>query len=164
MRKRSCSIVSRMRHRTAKRSSILSKLRPSVGPVFRGRIRPCQLEQYIPRELLEKLESARSSGGIQGERRVVTMLFCDVTGSAAEQLDPEEWAQIMNGTFKHLIAPVYRYEGTLARLMGDAILGFFGAPITHEDDPHQAVLAGLDIIQSIEPYRYAGAPASDSGA
>ena len=123
-----------------------------------------QLEQYIPRELLEKLESARSSGGIQGERRVVTMLFCDVTGSAAEQLDPEEWAQIMNGTFKHLIAPVYRYEGTLARLMGDAILGFFGAPITHEDDPHQAVLAGLDIIRSIEPYRYAGAPASDSGA
>ena len=56
-----------------------------------------QLEQYIPRELLQKLESARTSGGIQGERRVVTMLFCDVTGStaAAEQLDPEEWAQII---------------------------------------------------------------------
>ena len=114
-----------------------------------------QLEQYIPRELLEKLEAARSSGGIQGERRVVTMLFCDVTGStaAAEQLDPEEWAQIMNGAFEHLIAPVYRYEGTLARLMGDAILAFFGAPIAHEDDPHRAVLAGLEIVQSIEPYR-----------
>ncbi len=70
-----------------------------------------QLEQYIPRELLEKLESARSSGGIQGERRVVPMLFCDVTGStaAAEQLDPEEWAQIMNGAFEHLIALVYRH-------------------------------------------------------
>ena len=114
-----------------------------------------QLEQYIPRELLEKLESARTSGGIQGERRVVTMLFCDVTGStaAAEQLDPEEWAQIMNGAFEHLIAPVYRYEGTLARLMGDAILAFFGAPIAHEDDPHRAVLAGLEIVQSIGPYR-----------
>jgi len=70
-----------------------------------------QLEQYIPRELLEKLESARSSSGIQGERRVVTMLFCDVTGStaAAEQLNPEEWAQIMNGAFEHLKAPVYRH-------------------------------------------------------
>lgn len=114
-----------------------------------------QLEQYIPRELLQKLESARTSGGIQGERRVVTMLFCDVTGStaAAEQLDPEEWAQIMNGPFEHLIAPVYRYEGTLAWLMGDAILAFFGAPIAHEDDPHRAVLAGLEIIQSIGPYR-----------
>jgi class 3 adenylate cyclase len=100
-----------------------------------------QLEQYIPRELLQKLESARTSGGIQGERRVVTMLFCDVTGSTAaeEQLDPEEWAQIMNGPFEHLIAPVYRYEGTLAWLMGDAILAFFGAPIAHASDPVRSV-------------------------
>ena len=89
-----------------------------------------RLEQYIPRELLTKLETARTSGEPQGERRVVTMLFCDVTGStaAAERLDPEDWAQIMNGAFDHLIAPVYRYEGTLARLMGDAILAFFAAP------------------------------------
>ena len=114
------------------------------------------MEQYIPKELLAKLESASAGGsGVSGERRVVTMLFCDVTGStaAAEQLDPEEWAQIMNGAFEHLIAPVYRYEGTLARLMGDAILAFFGAPIAHEDDPHRAVLAGLEISQAIIPYR-----------
>jgi class 3 adenylate cyclase len=70
-----------------------------------------RLEQYIPRELLTKLEAARNSGGLQGERRVVTMLFCDVTGStaAAEKLDPEEWSQIMNGAFQHLITPIYRY-------------------------------------------------------
>ena len=112
------------------------------------------LEQYIPKELLAKLESVRSSGGQLGERRVMTMLFCDVTGStaAAEKLDPEEWAEIINGAFSHLIEPVYRYEGTLARLMGDAILAFFGAPIAHEDDPKRAVLAGLDIIQAIGPY------------
>jgi class 3 adenylate cyclase len=89
-----------------------------------------------------------------GERRVVTMLFCDVKGSteAAEQLDPEDWAEIINGAFEHLIKPIYRYEGTLARLMGDAILAFFGAPITHEDDPQRAVLAGLDILNGITPY------------
>ncbi|PKB72370.1 MAG: hypothetical protein BZY87_00870 [SAR202 cluster bacterium Io17-Chloro-G6] len=88
------------------------------------------LEQYIARELLAKLESVRSSGGQLGERRVVTMLFCDVTGStsAAEKFDPEEWAEIMNGAFSHLIEPVYRYEGTLARLMGDAILAFLERP------------------------------------
>ena len=53
-----------------------------------------RLHQYIPRELLAKLESARTAGGLQGERRIVTMLFCDVQGStaAAEKLDPEEWA------------------------------------------------------------------------
>ena len=114
-----------------------------------------RLEQYIPKELLAKLEAARTTGGIQGERRVVTMLFCDVTGStaAAEKLDPEDWAQIMNGAFKYLIAPIYRYEGTLARLMGDAILAFFGAPIAHEDDPNRAVLAGLEMLRPIPTRR-----------
>ena len=114
-----------------------------------------RLHQYIPKELLTKLESARAVGGVQGERRIVTMLFCDVQGStaAAEKLDPEEWAEIMNGAFEHLIAPVYRYEGTLARLMGDAILAFFGAPITHEDDPRRAVLAALEIIERSVSYR-----------
>ena len=86
-----------------------------------------KLLQYIPKELLEKLETARAGHTMAGERRTVTMLFCDVTGStaAAEQMDPEDWAEIMNGAFEHLIAPVYRYEGTLARLMGDAVLAFF---------------------------------------
>ena len=114
-----------------------------------------RLAQFIPPELLAKLDTARAGGGMQGERRIVTMLFCDVTGStaAAHSLDPEDWAEIMNGAFEHLIAPVYRYEGTLARLMGDAILAFFGAPIGHEDDPERAVLAGLDILASIGPYR-----------
>lgn len=113
------------------------------------------LERYIPPELLNKLEASKAGGKTEGERRIVTMLFCDVSGStaAAEKLDPEEWAQIMNGAFENLIAPVYRYEGTLARLMGDAILAFFGAPIGHEDDPQRAVRAGLEIIRDIAPYR-----------
>ena len=113
------------------------------------------LRKLIPRELMAKLESAARAGAMQGERRTVTMLFCDVEGSttAAEHLDPEEWAEIMNGAFEHLIPPVYHYEGTLARLMGDAILAFFGAPIGHEDDPERAVRAGLEILESIQPYR-----------
>ncbi|PKB73334.1 MAG: hypothetical protein BZY75_02365 [SAR202 cluster bacterium Io17-Chloro-G7] len=113
-----------------------------------------RLEQYIPKELLAKLEGTRNDVA-SSERRVVTMLFCDVTGStaAAESLDPEEWAEIMNGAFEYLISPIYRYEGTLARLMGDAILAFFGPPIAHEDDPQRAVLAGLHIVQGIRAYQ-----------
>jgi len=114
-----------------------------------------QLQQYIPKELLSKLETARTRGEMVGERRVVSMLFCDVIGStaAAELLDPEEWSEIINGAFEHMIRPVYTYEGTVARLMGDGILAFFGAPIAHEDDPQRAVLAGLDIVAAIKPYR-----------
>lgn len=79
----------------------------------------------------------RSSHALHGERRVVTILFCDVTGSTAmaEQLDPEIWAEIMDDAFKLLIYPIQRYEGNVARLMGDAALAFFGAPTSHENDP-----------------------------
>ena len=104
---------------------------------------------------MKKLQAARDKGGMVGERRVVTMLFCDLKGStaAAEQLDPEDWTEIMNGAFAQMIKPVYQYEGTIARLMGDALLAFFGAPIAHEDDPRRAILAGLDIVGAIKPYR-----------
>lgn len=113
------------------------------------------LQRYIPKELLAKLESARSGGLMQGERRIVTILFCDVQGStlAASRLDPEEWAEIINGAFEFMIQPVYRYEGTVARLQGDGLLAFFGAPIAHEDDPERAALAGLEIIAALSPYR-----------
>jgi class 3 adenylate cyclase/tetratricopeptide (TPR) repeat protein len=92
---------------------------------------------------------------VDGERRILTMLFCDVVGSTAmaERLDPEDWTEIMNGAYEHLIAPVTRYEGTLARLMGDAIFAFFGAPVGHEDDPVRAVAAGLEIVDGIAAYR-----------
>ena len=99
--------------------------------------------------------AAREPREMSGERRVVTMLFCDVRGSTsmAEELDPEEWTDVMNAAYEHLIAPIYRYEGTVARLMGDAILAFFGAPTAHEDDPQRAVVAGLEIVSSIGPLR-----------
>jgi class 3 adenylate cyclase/tetratricopeptide (TPR) repeat protein len=97
----------------------------------------------------------RNGRAVSGERRVITMLFCDVVGSTAMagQLDPEEWAEIMNEAFDHLIAPIRRYEGTIARLQGDGFLAFFGAPLAHEDDPVRAVLAGLEILRDLAPFR-----------
>jgi class 3 adenylate cyclase len=52
-----------------------------------------------------------------------------------------------------MITPVYHYEGNVARLMGDGLLAFFGAPIAHEDDPQRAILAGLEIAAGMQPYR-----------
>ncbi len=82
-----------------------------------------------------------------GERKFATVLFADVARSTAiaEQLDPEDWAVVMNGAFAFMNAAVARYGGTVSRLMGDAVLALFGAPIAHEDDAERAVRAGLDI-------------------
>jgi class 3 adenylate cyclase/tetratricopeptide (TPR) repeat protein len=117
------------------------------------------VKQYRKLSELDKSETRdraeTQTTGHVGERRVVTVLFCDVTGSTAlaEGMDPEAWTGIMNAAFEYLIEPVERYGGTIARLMGDAILAFFGAPTAHEDDPQRAVLAGLAIVESISPYR-----------
>ena len=93
--------------------------------------------------------------GSTSERRIITVLFCDVVSSTAmaERLDAEEWTEIMNEAFQHLTAPISRYEGTVSRLLGDAVLAFFGAPIAHEDDPERAVLAALDLLDGIAPFR-----------
>ncbi|WP_374689235.1 adenylate/guanylate cyclase domain-containing protein, partial [Promineifilum sp.] len=121
---------------------------PAGEPTF-------QLERFIPTPLVAKLNAARAAGAMAGERRVVTLLFCDIQGSTrlAEQLDPEEWTEIVNGAFERMVRPVYKYEGTVARLMGDGLLAFFGAPIAHEDDPRRAVLAGLEIVEGVRAYR-----------
>ncbi len=105
------------------------------------------IRRLMPGAYIEKLLATK--GMIEGERRVVTILFSDIKGSTsiAENLDPEEVLEIMNGAFEILIEPITRYEGTLARLMGDAILAFFGAPIAHEDDPDRACRAALDILE-----------------
>jgi ABC-type oligopeptide transport system substrate-binding subunit/class 3 adenylate cyclase len=113
---------------------------------------PDRVKRLIPSEYAERLLATR--GQVPAERRMVTILFSDVKGSTAmaEDLDPEDVMEIMDGAFDVLIEPVYRYEGTLARLMGDAVLAFFGAPIAHEDDPERAVRAALDIIAGAQQY------------
>jgi class 3 adenylate cyclase/ribosomal protein L40E len=111
------------------------------------------LRRLVPKEYAERLRAAL--GQAHDERRTVTILFSDIKGSTAmaEKLDPEDVKEIIDGAFEFLIAPIYRYEGTLTQLMGDAILAFFGAPIAHEDDPERACRAALEI--TAEARRYA---------
>jgi class 3 adenylate cyclase/tetratricopeptide (TPR) repeat protein len=90
----------------------------------------------------------------EGERKLVSVLFADVIGSTTlgELLDPEQITEIMNGAFAQFNSAVSRYGGTVARLLGDAVLAIFGAPVAHEDDPERAVLAGLAIQAAAEQY------------
>jgi len=109
-------------------------------------------QRLIPREYAQRLLATR--GQPHDERRTVTILFCDVKGSTAraEKLDPEDVKEIMDGAFEVLSPPIFHYEGTLAQLMGDALLAFFGAPIAHEDDPERAVRAALEITAEARRY------------
>jgi class 3 adenylate cyclase/tetratricopeptide (TPR) repeat protein len=91
---------------------------------------------------------------VEGERKFVTVLFADVVDSTAmgEQLDPEQVAEIMDGALSFLNTSVTKHGGTVARLLGDAVLAFFGAPVAHEDDAERAVRTGLDIQAKAKEY------------
>jgi class 3 adenylate cyclase len=112
--------------------------------------RTARLTAAAPAPLVEKMRAAR----ITGERKPVTALFADVVGSTTilETMDPEDWTALINEAFDLMSAAVYRYEGTIAQLQGDALLAFFGAPVAHEDDPERAVHAALDMIAATEEF------------
>jgi class 3 adenylate cyclase len=94
--------------------------------------------------------AARQAGS--GERRPLTVLFADIAGSTAiaERMDPEDWTVLVGEAFQRMNQTIERYGGTIARLMGDGVLAFFGAPAAHEDDPERAVRCGLDMVRAID--------------
>jgi tetratricopeptide (TPR) repeat protein len=77
--------------------------------------------------------SARDPVHLEGERRLVTVLFADVVGSTAlaERMDPEDWTALINRVFEVMSQAVTRYEGTVGQFIGDEILAYFGAPASH---------------------------------
>jgi class 3 adenylate cyclase len=81
------------------------------------------------------------------ERKVVTVLFADLVGftTTAEQLDPEDVADILRPYHERLRYELERWGGTVEKFIGDAVMALFGAPVTREDDPERAVRAALAI-------------------
>ena len=110
--------------------------RPVTGPLTPEPPRPAPPPPQAPRPA----EAA-------GDRRVVTVLFTDVSGFTAmsEKLDPGEVTEIVNQFFAVLTEPIYRYGGVVDKYIGDAIMALFGAPIAHEDDPERAVRAAYEM-------------------
>jgi class 3 adenylate cyclase/tetratricopeptide (TPR) repeat protein len=88
------------------------------------------------------------------ERKQVTVLFADVSGSMdlAEHEDPEEWRKIMQRFFSLLAESVTRFEGTVDKFTGDGIMAIFGAPVAHEDHAARACYAALQMLDDVASY------------
>ena len=89
-----------------------------------------------------------------GERKQVTVLFADVSGSMdlAERQDPEEWRKIMQRFFSILADAVTKFEGTVDKFTGDGIMAVFGAPVAHEDHAQRACYAALQMLADVADY------------
>jgi len=88
-----------------------------------------------------------ASGASRRERKVVTVVFCDLVGftSRAESMDPEDVEAFLDPYHQHVRSVLERYGGTVEKFIGDAVMALFGAPVAHEDDAERAVRAALVI-------------------
>src|SRR5450755_2833917 len=88
------------------------------------------------------------------ERRVVTVMFADITGSTplADRLDPEDMRAILTGYFNLMTEQIRKHGGTVEKYIGDAVMAVFGAPFAHEDDPDRAIRAALDMQAALNRF------------
>ena len=106
-----------------------------------------------------KVEATPGATGDQGaapfaERRHLTVLFSDLAGSTplSEQLDPEDLREILSDYQSVCTSVVKRYEGFVAKFMGDGVLAYFGYPEAHEDDARRGVSAGIAIVEAMRAH------------
>src|SRR5262249_16962584 len=90
-------------------------------------------ESYTPKHLAEKILTSKAA--LEGERKQVTVLFCDIVDSSrlAERLNPEAMHEVMDQALRLMAEAVHRYEGTVNQFLGDGLMALFGAPIALED-------------------------------
>lgn len=88
------------------------------------------------------------------ERRVVTVLFADLVGytAMAERLDPEKVKRLIESCFQRLVVDIETFGGRVDKVLGDAILALFGAPVAHEDDAERAVRAALRMQETLASF------------
>jgi class 3 adenylate cyclase/tetratricopeptide (TPR) repeat protein len=105
---------------------------------------------YTPRHISEQILAVRSA--IEGERKQVSVLFCDIVRSSAlaAEREPEEFHLVIDRFFRVALREVHRYEGTINQFLGDGFMALFGAPIAHEDHARRAILAALGIAERAE--------------
>ncbi|HTW98889.1 MAG TPA: adenylate/guanylate cyclase domain-containing protein, partial [Acidimicrobiales bacterium] len=92
--------------------------------------------------------------GAPGERRQVSVLFCDLVGYTplAESRDPEAVRELLSGYFDLARSIVTRYGGVVEKFIGDAVMALWGAPLANEDDAERAVRAGLELVSAVPAY------------
>lgn len=110
------------------------------------------LEAYTPKHLARKILTSKSA--LEGERKQVTVLFCDIVDSSrlAEQLGPEGMHQVMDLALRLMADAVHRYEGTVNQFLGDGLMALFGAPVALEDHAFRGVQAALAIQETLRGY------------
>jgi len=107
--------------------------------------------QYVPPELVEEMSRDPENYSMAGRKAELTVLFSDVRGftSISEGLQPDELATLMNHYLGAMTAVIRHHRGTLDKYIGDAIMAFWGAPVSEAEHARHAVLAALGMMERL---------------
>jgi hypothetical protein len=129
---------------------------PSCGIVARVGARFCYSCGAALRDAAPTgaVDTARLAASAVGERRHLTVLFCDPVGSTeiAAQLDPEEWRELVADYHRAVAEAVTRYGGHVAKYLDDGVMAYFGWPEAHENDAERATRAGLAVLEEVSKF------------
>jgi len=124
---------------------------------------------YLSPQVISELISNPEKLKLGGERKNLTVLFSDIRGftSLSERLNPEETVGILNEYLSSMTEIVFKYNGTLDKFIGDAIMAFWGAPIPQEDHAEKAVFCAIEMIEKLaqlqEQWKQQNKPIIDIG-
>lgn len=110
-------------------------------------------QKYVPKDVIDKFFQDPESM-LVGENRVLSILFTDIRGftTISEGLEPDQLVESLNKYFESMVNVITEHNGVVDKYMGDAIMAFFGAPVSHDDDALQSVLSGLDMIEKLDDF------------
>ncbi len=106
---------------------------------------------YLTKSVVDEMLKDTSKLKLGGERRVCTVLFSDIRGftTISESLEPEELSALLNEYLTPMTNLVFKYDGTLDKYMGDAIMAIFGAPVPYSDHAARACLVALEMMEEL---------------
>lgn len=109
-------------------------------------------ERYFTPQLAERIATQRGDVVLGGDRRRVVVLFSDIRGftEVAESLPPDQMAEQLNEYFAAMVECVFRHDGALDKFIGDALMAYWGAPVSAQDDADRAIRAALDMQTELE--------------
>ena len=115
---------------------------PLAGDAAVARAAP---RSYTPAHLAQRILTLRSA--LEGERKQVTVLFCDIADSTplVQRLGPEAMHGVLNRFFELALDVVHEVEGTINQFLGDGFMALFGAPLAHEDHAARAAYAAQGV-------------------
>jgi class 3 adenylate cyclase/HAMP domain-containing protein len=110
-------------------------------------------QKYVPRDLIDKFFASPESM-LVGDNRILAILFSDIRSftTISEGLEPDELVKNLNRYFSGQVDIIMNRSGIVDKYIGDAIMAIWGAPLQHDDDALQSVLAGLEMIEAVKEF------------